>query len=56
MVSFIVPSFAAQALGGDVALRRKSVIPAKAGIHWSEKWTPAIAGVTTFVIFIPLGG
>ena len=34
------------------------VIPAKAGIHRvsDQQWTPAFAGVTTHVIFIPLGG
>ena len=34
------------------------VIPAKAGIHCVpyQQWTPAFAGVTTYVIFIPLGG
>ena len=31
------------------------VIPAKAGIHWAEKWTPAFAGVTP-LIFIASGG
>jgi hypothetical protein len=46
--------------GRDRSLRslEDHVIPAKAGIHCSpgQQWTPAFAGVTTHVIFIPLGG
>jgi hypothetical protein len=39
-------------------LSRKNVIPARAGIHSvpGQQWPPAFAGVTTPVIFIPLGG
>jgi hypothetical protein len=34
------------------------VIPAKAGIHCvsDQQWTPALAGVTSQAILIPLGG
>ncbi|SPE25900.1 hypothetical protein SBA2_270010 [Acidobacteriia bacterium SbA2] len=36
----------------------KLVIPAKAGIHCAPdlQWTPAFAGATTDLVFIPLGG
>jgi len=35
--------------------RSMDLIPAKAGIHWAEKWTPAFAGATP-LIFIASGG